>query len=191
MNLKNEYLIFTNKNTNKKLVYYPVAKNANSSAKLFLIRHLNLEDKFYFEEDSIPLYQKKTTNHNYDKKLNIVNFIPSYTRFKEVDADDKACILRDPIERFISCYKNRILFHKDENFFNHSINQVLEKLENNFFENKHFLPQTYWLGKHLNYFTIIADIKKLQPFISGINSFFNKALINLPKNNGKYSQHYY
>ena len=53
MNKKNEYLILTNKHTNKKLVYYPVAKNANSSAKLFIIKHLNLENKFYFEEDDL------------------------------------------------------------------------------------------------------------------------------------------
>ena len=36
-----QYAIFTNKNTNRKLVYYPVAKNANSSAKLFLFTILS------------------------------------------------------------------------------------------------------------------------------------------------------
>ena len=39
---------FTNERTNKTLIYYPVAKNANSSAKLFLIEHLGLKNKFYF-----------------------------------------------------------------------------------------------------------------------------------------------
>ena len=31
--------IFQNRNTGRKLVYYPVAKNANSSAKLFFLKH--------------------------------------------------------------------------------------------------------------------------------------------------------
>ena len=52
-----DYGIFSNKVTNKKLVYYPVAKNANSSAKLFLIKHLGLEKKFFFIEDLIPRHQ--------------------------------------------------------------------------------------------------------------------------------------
>ena len=177
MNKKNEYLILTNKHTNKKLVYYPVAKNANSSAKLFIIKHLNLENKFYFEKDEIPLFKKNQNNLSIEEeKYNLVNFIPSYTKFKKIEVDDKACIFRDPIDRFASSYRNRILFHKDENFYNHSVDQVLEKLENNMFENKHFLPQTYWLGENLNYFTIKAYIKNLDPFISGINNFFNRVI---------------
>ena len=49
MNEKNsQYAIFTNKNTKRKLVYYPVAKNANSSAKLFLLKHIKADDKFFF-----------------------------------------------------------------------------------------------------------------------------------------------
>ena len=44
-----DYLILTNKLTKKKLVYYPVAKNANSSAKLFLIKHLGIENKLIWK----------------------------------------------------------------------------------------------------------------------------------------------
>ena len=33
---------FTNDKTNRTLIYYPVAKNANSSVKLFLIEHLEV-----------------------------------------------------------------------------------------------------------------------------------------------------
>ena len=45
-----DYGIFSNKVTNKKLVYYPVAKNANSSAKLFLIKRLGLEKKIFLSK---------------------------------------------------------------------------------------------------------------------------------------------
>ena len=58
MNKKLEYAIFTNNSTGKKLVYYPVAKNANSSAKLFFAKHVGFEDKIYFIEDEIPRYQR-------------------------------------------------------------------------------------------------------------------------------------
>ena len=43
---------------NKTLIYFPVAKNANSSAKFFLIEHLGLKNKFYFIEDKIPRYKQ-------------------------------------------------------------------------------------------------------------------------------------
>ena len=63
--------------------------------------------------------------------------------------DEKCCIVRDPLKRFISAYKNRILFHKDAGFQNLNINEIIERMENNSFDNRHFLPQTYWLGDDL------------------------------------------
>ena len=42
------YPVFVNKKTNEKLAFYPVKKNANSSAKLFFASHLGLVDKFFF-----------------------------------------------------------------------------------------------------------------------------------------------
>ena len=89
MNNNRDYLIFTNKNTGKKLVYYPVAKNANTSVKLFLIRHLGVEDKFYYIED-IPRH--KHTKEMYEKfanKNNLINFLPPYTQFKKISVDAK------------------------------------------------------------------------------------------------------
>ena len=41
------YPLFSNKKTGKTLVFYPVKKNANSSAKLFFAKHLGLENKFF------------------------------------------------------------------------------------------------------------------------------------------------
>ena len=39
----------------KKLVYYPVPKNANSSFKMLLIKYLGLEGDFAFYEDEAPM----------------------------------------------------------------------------------------------------------------------------------------
>ena len=86
-----ENLVFTNKKTNKSIVFYPVAKNANSSAKQFFINHLNLSDRFYFIGDEIPghiqkklkMQNTKIFKHNKNKK-NLVNFLPAYLPFKKL-----------------------------------------------------------------------------------------------------------
>ena len=174
MNKKITYAIFQNKKTEKKLVYYPVAKNANSSAKLFFLKHLKIDKNYYFLSDKVPEYKvnEDSKYKNLDKKYNLVNFLPSYTPFEKIDVDEKCCIIRNPIKRFISAYKNRVLFHKDFGFRNLNINEIIEKLENNSFDNRHFLPQSYWLGSDLRYFTIVSNISNMETFINGVNNFF-------------------
>ena len=174
MNKQIAYAIFQNKNTGRKLVYYPVAKNANSSAKLFFLKHLKIDKNYYFLSDKVPEYKvnEDSKYKNLDKKYNLVNFLPSYTPFEKIDVDEKCCIIRDPIKRFVSAYKNRVLFHKDFGFRNLNINEIIEKLENNSFDNRHFLPQSYWLGSDLKYFTIVSNISNIETFINGVNNFF-------------------
>ena len=174
MNKQITYAIFQNKNTGKKLVYYPVAKNANSSAKLFFLKHLKIDKNYYFLSDKVPEYKvnEDSKYKNLDKKYNLVNFLPSYTPFEKIDVDEKCCIIRDPVKRFVSAYKNRVLFHKDFGFRNLNINEIIEKLENNSFDNRHFLPQSYWLGSDLRYFTIVSNISNMETFINGVNNFF-------------------
>ena len=174
MNKKITYAIFENRNTGRKLVYYPVAKNANSSAKLFFLKHLKIDKNYYFLSDKVPEYKvnEDSKYKNLDKKYNLVNFLPSYTPFQKMDADEKCCIVRDPLKRFISAYKNRVLFHRDFEFRNLNINEIIEKMENNSFDNRHFLPQTYWLGNNLKYFTIVSNISNIEIFINGVNNFF-------------------
>ena len=43
-----KYAVFTNKTSNKKLIYYPCPKNANTSAKMFFAKHLNVDKDFLF-----------------------------------------------------------------------------------------------------------------------------------------------
>ena len=173
-NNEKDYAVFSNKKTGKKLVYYPVAKNANTSVKLFFIRHLGIEEKFFYLED-IPRYQH--TKEMYEKntgKYNLINFFPPYTPFKKMDVDIKCCLVRDPIKRFKSTYTNRILFHKDEKFRNFTLDEVLESLLNSKFDNRHFLPQTYWLGYDLNYYTFYFFTNKIINFALQINKFFDQ-----------------
>lgn len=172
------YGIFTNKKTNKTIVYYPCPKNANTSAKLFFLKHIAAEDQFIFIGDKIPLY--KQTEKDYEGKKNLVQFLPTKQSFCKINVDVKCCIIRDPVDRFISSFKNRILFHKDEEFKNHSVDMILDKLENGLFENKHFLPQNYFLGDDLNYYSFYADIVNTRLFKDKVNEFFGKQ-IEFPK----------
>ena len=173
-----KYAVFTNKTTNKKLIYYPCPKNANTSAKMFFAKHLNVDKNFLFLGDKIP--QIEQTPEQYGDKLNIIGIIPSKQPFEKINVDIKCCIVRDPIKRFISAYKNRILYHHDIQFKDHSVDMILEKLENNNFENRHFLPQVYFLGEDLSYYTFWSTTEDLSFFVEQVNDFFSRK-INFPK----------
>ena len=75
-------------------------------------------------------------------------------------------------------FKNRILFHKDFGFQNLSIDEIIEKMENKSFDNKHFLPQSYWLGSDLKYFTIVANISNIYITFS-TKEFYSSIIIEL------------
>ena len=172
------YAVFTNKTTKKKLIYYPCPKNANTSAKMFFAKHLNIDKHYLFLGDRIP--QADQTEEDYEGKQNIISIIPSKQPFEKKNVDIKCCIVRDPIKRFISAYKNRILFHRDVQFKDHSIDMILDKLEINNFENKHFLPQSYFLGNDLNYYSFWSTTENIGIFVEKVNDFFERK-IDFPK----------
>ena len=170
-----KYAVFTNKITNKKLLYYPCPKNANTSAKMFFAKHLNVDKNFLFLGDKIP--QIEQTPDQYGDKLDIIGIIPSKQPFKKINVDVKCCIVRNPIKRFLSAYKNRILYHQDIQFKDHSVDMIIEKLENNNFENRHFLPQVYFLGEDLSYYTFWSTTDKVNLFAEQVNDFFSRKII--------------
>ncbi len=167
-----KYTIFDNPKLGKKLIYYPCPKNANTSAKLFFARHGCVDEKYLFIGDDIPESNQK--EEDYKGKKNLISFILSKQPFEKRDVDIKCCIVRDPIKRFLSAYKNRILFHQDTGFKSHTIDMVLKKLEDNKFENLHFLPQTFFLGDSLDYYTFWATPEKIDIFVNNINDFFGR-----------------
>lgn len=177
-NQKSTCAIFTNKHNEKKLAYYPCPKNANTSAKLFFVKHLGVENKFKFIGDKIPSF--KQTKKDLDGKNNLVNFLPNYQPFFKIYIDIKCCFIRNPFERFVSTYRNRIIYHNDVQFRKHSIDMVLDKLENELFENKHFLPQNFFLGDNLEYYTFYTDVNNTKIFEDKVNEFFGKK-IKFPK----------
>lgn len=98
--------------------------------------------------------------------------------FKKVDSKTIA-IKRDPIERFKSCYTDKII-RENENieldYFIDNFESVLnnhEKLHSNSkvkmgYLKYHFLPQTYHLGNDKSYFDLIIDTKDINNILKPI-----------------------
>ena len=169
------YPVFTSNKNGKKLAFYPVKKNANTSSKLFFASHLGIEDNFFFLEDEMPRFkQTKKMHDSFKNKSNLINLYQGKYAFQKISVDYKSCIIREPLERFVSAYKNRVLFHKDKDFNNHSVSEVIEKLENGNIENKHFLPQSFFLGNDLSYFDIVGSLSNIKSFEDKVNDFFGK-----------------
>jgi hypothetical protein len=167
------YARFTN-GIGQKLVFYICPKNANTSIKSLFVSHLNLDQEFIFVGDNIPKYMCKA--EDFQNKTNLVDFMPAKQPFAPLASDIvdiKACIIRDPLKRFISAYSNRILWHKDQVI---SIDQMLEDLLTSTFSNDHFLPQSFFLGHNLSYYEWCFDIDDFDLMAQKINQFFKKEL---------------
>jgi len=167
------YGLFLNTN-HEKLIYFPVPKNANTSLKLFLLDHLGLLENFNIN------FNKKQSDLD-SKEMEIVrnyfDFMPLKQRYSPIPKNQgliRMAVIRDPLKRFISSYKNRILFHKDHHFGNLKVDEVLEILEEGHFANSHFLPQSYFLGKNPKNFDLIKDVKNIGEIEDGINKFFGQ-----------------
>lgn len=89
-------------------------------------------------------------------------------RYKNITHNQKIkfCIVRDPVERFISAFTNRILFHQKPRIhititdFIKNIDTLLELTS--FKDAKiHFTTQVQYIGSNPSVYTHIFDIKKL------------------------------
>ena len=54
---------------------------------------------------------------------------------------------------------------------------ILSKLENNIFDNLHFLPQSFFLGDSLRYFDFYSNVNAVKIFQDKVNDFFGKKII--------------
>ena len=69
------YGLFTNTKKNKTLCYYPVPKNANTSAKLFFAKHLKIEDRFIFLGDDQPRHKQDRSIYLRENKIPLSNWL--------------------------------------------------------------------------------------------------------------------
>ena len=135
------------------------------------------------------MYQKEKYKLKTNKNLWLWSFLPPKPKFtlipSSIDAI-KIAVVRDPIERFLSAYNNRLIWHKDIKFNNLSIKDVIKKLKNKSFDNQHFLPQTFFLGNDPNYFNYLTKMPSIDGLVDYINQFLeNLKIKKLQTNHGE------
>lgn len=139
----------------KSVVYNPIPKCGCTSVKSMI---------YYILNDKIP-----------DDQEDVHRSYPTRENFIKNDlVDYKFCVVRDPVERFISGYSNRILHHKDIPFveFDYFVKNFY-----NFFHKSpkirhHFRPQIDFIGKDNNYYTKIFwvhQMREVSDFLSEIS----------------------
>ena len=169
----------------KIITFYTVAKNANSSLKIFILQHLGFD---YRSSDFPRLPEYEIVKTKFEKKYReIVDSLPNYQFFSRMPTNtpdgkkiEKIAIYRDPFKRFESCYKNRVLFHQDNNVKGMSIDDILKNLSMRKVDNRHFLPQNLFLGDDPNYFDLLVSTNEIDKLEKFINIFFKKE-IKFPK----------
>ena len=94
------------------------------------------------------------------------------------------CIIRDPVEKFLSAFTNRILFHKKPNV-NITITDFIDNFDN-LIQQKiykdaeiHFTTQVHYIGKNPDLYTHIFDIKNLNQVKSLLETHTNTKLPDL------------
>lgn len=101
-----------------------------------------------------------------------------YSEFKSFDGYETVCVKRDPVQRFVSCYTDKIIRENliencDLAHFIDNFDEVLENHPHKFFTHPsfkdknigylwyHFVPQCYSVGKDINYYDHVIDTKEV------------------------------
>jgi tetratricopeptide (TPR) repeat protein len=146
------------------LAYLPIPKCASTTLK-----YIFYSLKFH-QEYSESIEQIHNFWYPYTDVLENLQNLDNYFKFT---------VIRDPIKRLLSCYKNRILHHKSlwlksvrdklENAGfkpEPDINYFVENLENYFQLSDaithHASPQSQYIGKDLNIYDLICPIENLE-----------------------------
>lgn len=152
-----------------KVAYFPVPKVACTSIKLMFYMIEN-------EREFIPSYRNGVLFHihNYYHTLPFGNV--SQNRVRD---HFRICVVRDPIRRFLSCYSNRVVFHRElrEDWLsreaieagaipNPTLAEFVERLEiyrrHSASILHHTDPQTVFLGTDPSYYARIYQMSELE-----------------------------
>ena len=161
----------------KKMGYFHAPKCGSRTiiSWIALIKEPNLIKKYpeWFEES-----RQHLEYYEIRKKLNPASYDDFYIKF---------CVVRDPVDRFLSMYTNRVLFHQKIKNFDCSIgiSEFIECFDNmidtkNFEDVKrHSEPLTYHLGTDPFFYTHIFNIKQLDKVKYLIEEIYDVKLPNL------------
>lgn len=179
----------------KSLAFYYAPKNASTSTKALFVAHLGIGDQFqyrgqeYIDHEGKRVKQtdvwKEYMMQGNGKVLKDVHDIDQITSFGEIRKHNfmndkgeyvevqKVCVVRDPVERFVSCYNHLVMVEKGN--VSGSPEEVLNRVKRTTERNYHFWPQTHWLGKDASYYDHIFTVDEVDTdFADHINEFFGK-----------------
>jgi hypothetical protein len=175
-------------NYEHRISYYPVPKVACSSLKLLFFR---LENGFDFR------------NFRVNGQWNYIHSILPTEPFDVVKALDKenhfrVAVVRDPVDRFISCYRNRVCFHGDLDegqlspaaiaaglVPRPSLSTFVDKLET-YCEhvwqiNHHCAPMVTYIGKDPSWYSYITNLQNIGSLVAKIQEIVgNDMSLDLP-----------
>ena len=160
---------------NNKLAYVPVPKNACTAIKYFLYKLQNGREFQRFEAG-----HRKFQIHNV-MSTSLYEKWSSMDIFGEIEKSNTFifAVVRDPLSRFLSCYKSRVLIHndiginkwackkcKEQNLpVKPDINTFVENLsfyrKSSLSINHHTEPQVSFLGHDVNFYSKIYPIDKV------------------------------
>ncbi|MEO0449993.1 MAG: sulfotransferase family 2 domain-containing protein [Pseudomonadota bacterium] len=101
------------------------------------------------------------------------------------DVNLRWCVKRDPLARFVSAYRDKIL---NEKIANWTVDETIELLENGRMQKiaesdanlnllaAHFVPQYVWLGTDTAYYSHVFDITEM----AAVKEFCEKVVFNRP-----------
>jgi len=85
-----------------------------------------------------------------------------FAKENNIKIDYLYAVIRNPLDRFKSAYKDRIIVKNIDNFPDNSLDYALNNIKNVSTDfGKHARPQTEWLGKDLKVFDKVFDTYKL------------------------------
>lgn len=152
------------------LLYIPIPKNACTS-----IKHALYEIEF--GERFSPAFRDRNgynDHHDYYKKR--AHAFTSVRKLQEMEQVTRFAVVRDPVKRLLSCYRNRVLDLGDLQMSKHKLKQMGLPLKpdiNTFILNlnryrrvnkliaHHSRPQSYYLGGSVDYLDYLFSIEQM------------------------------
>lgn len=159
------------------LAYHPVPKNGCTSVKTILAEALGVTGRYVYAGD-VPNYKQAPETPG--DKSNIHAFLRT-EKFCRRWGDYRICVVRDPVERLVSAYSNRVLFHRDMDI---SLEDLLADPPKYWAVNDHFKPQCYFLGTDPSYYTHIFRVSQIGEITDMISSLAGRAIVPVRKQTG-------
>ena len=136
--------------------YYPTPKCGCTSTKIMIWKALG--GKINNEEEIHVKFPTKT--------------------FFKIPSSVKFAIVRDPVERFVSAYSNKIIHHKVIPYieFEQFIKNFDNYYNNNVHIHHHFRPQIDFIGTQPEYFNKIFYLNEMGKVALFLSNLFNKEI---------------